>query len=62
MARSRTHVTYLKTQKHPKTEDDMTYLEIEEVSQPVQVVKDEQRTHGEVGDGQGKNTCDLPGD
>ena len=54
-------LTYLETKNHPKTEDDLTYLEIEEVPQPVHVEGDELHVHGEVGDGQGKNTCDIPG-
>ena len=60
MARARTHVTYLETKNHPKTEDDLTYLQTEEVLQPVQVEEDEQHAHGEVCDGLGKNTCDIP--
>ena len=40
----------------------MTYLETEKVPQPVQVEGDEQLAHGEVGDGQVKNTCDIPED
>ena len=50
------------TKNHPKREDYLTYLETEEVPQPVQVEEDEQHAHREVGDGQGKNTCDIPGD
>ena len=52
-------LTYLETKNHQKTEDDLTYLEIEEVPQPVHVEGDELHVHGEVGDGQGKNRCDV---
>ena len=55
MARARTRVIYLETKNCPKTEDNLTYLETEEVPQPVQVEGDEQRAHGEVGDGQSKH-------